>query len=166
MHTPRRPRAFSFGMLLVVLVGIAVTGYAVYRVAGGGRVQLAGGKELSGNTKKHPPAFLPASTIDEAVAASATSGKPVLLLFTADWCGPCQGLKQGALSDPGFAKLVQGSTHAVLVDCTASMPAIGSQLGVKGYPTLMLVKNGKELARIAGGRDAASLARWLAEHGG
>ncbi|MHC4102836.1 MAG: thioredoxin family protein [Planctomycetota bacterium] len=32
--------------------------------------------------------------LDEGLAAGAASGKPVLVLYTADWCPPCRGLQR------------------------------------------------------------------------
>jgi thiol:disulfide interchange protein len=151
-------------MALFVVLGLLVTAYAVYRVTVGNNVTLAGGAELAGDPAKHPVAFKPSYTLDEASTQSTATGKPVLLFFTAEWCGPCQSMKNGALADASVAKQVQALSLPVFIDCTASMPSLGSTLGVKGYPTLMLVKGGKELSRITGGVGAGAVSDWLAKH--
>lgn len=163
MQTTHRA-AISFGTLLFLVAGLAVTGYAVFRLAGGSvgpKVELVGDSSLSGDAKTHPAAFKPAYTLTEAATQTAASGKPVLLFFTAEWCGPCQSLKGGALSDGVVAAAVQAKTIPVFLDCSENMPALGEALAIKGYPTLLLVKNGKEVARITGGTSAGSLVAWL-----
>lgn len=170
MTSPRRA-AVSSTTLLIIVVGLAITGFAIFRFVrgggaqpAGGTVQMAGGDSLSGDPAKHPVAFKPAFSIDKATSESAVSGKPLLLLFTAEWCGPCQSLKKNALADASVVQAVQGSTYPVFVDCTATLPQIGADLGVEGYPTLMLVKNGKEVSRITGSASASAITAWIAKN--
>jgi thioredoxin-like negative regulator of GroEL len=46
------------------------------------------------------------------------------------------------------------------------MPSIGQQLGVEGYPTLMLVRDGKEVARLVGAVPTNEILAWLTKHAG
>ena len=39
--------------------------------------------------------------------------------------------------------------------------AIASRYGIRSIPTLIVFKNGKEVARQSGAMDSASLTRWL-----
>src|SRR4051812_38909214 len=51
---------------------------------------------------------------DKAVERSKTSGKPAVVLFTADWCPSCRAFEADALSR-GDVKKYLGENHTLLV---------------------------------------------------
>jgi thioredoxin 1 len=72
--------------------------------------------------------------------------KPVLVDFSAVWCGPCKML------DPVVEELAgdwDGQVKFVKLDVDHS-PQIAMNYGVMGVPTLMLFKAGQELERMTG----------------
>jgi thioredoxin 1 len=74
------------------------------------------------------------------------AGQPVLVDFTAEWCGPCKML------DPIVGQLAQewdGKVKVVMLDVDVN-PDIAMQYQVMGLPTLMLFKGGQPSQRING----------------
>ncbi|MDX2146524.1 MAG: thioredoxin family protein [Planctomycetota bacterium] len=107
-----------------------------------------------------PPAFQGSSTLQEATAASARDGKPVLVFATADWCGPCQSLKRGALAEASTTQAIQAETIPVYLDVDASGRE-ASSLNVSTIPTLILLSEGREISRIGGAVSGSTLREWL-----
>ncbi len=78
---------------------------------------------------------------------------PVLVDFTAEWCGPCKTMK------PVLDELhqIMGETLRILKIDVDRNHAVASSLNISGVPTLMLYKNGKVLWRQSGVQSARQL---------
>ncbi len=72
--------------------------------------------------------------------------EPFLLDFTATWCGPCRMLA------PIVERLADENVGAMKVgklDIDES-PVVAAKLGIRGAPTIVVFKGGKEVARHVG----------------
>jgi thiol:disulfide interchange protein len=105
---------------------------------------------------------------DAAVEQSNRTGKPALVLFTADWCGPCQAFKSQVLCDADVQKYLRENYTLVVVDVTdrtGPNAQRAAERNVRGIPALILYDgSGQEVAR-AGGMPADALIAWLRSNG-
>ena len=74
------------------------------------------------------------------------SSTPVLIDFTATWCGPCKMI--APLIDE-LADETVGVFKIAKVDIDDA-PTIAAKFGVRSVPTLLAVKDGKEVSRHVG----------------
>lgn len=75
----------------------------------------------------------------------AKSDRPVIVDFWASWCGPCKSYA------PQFEAASLKLKEAVFVKVdTESDPSVSQQLGIRGIPTTIVFKNGREHRRQSG----------------
>jgi thioredoxin 1 len=74
------------------------------------------------------------------------SPQPVLVDFWAAWCGPCRML---APTVESVAEKYQGKAKIVKLNVDENVDS-SSSYGIKGIPTLILFRDGKEAERVVG----------------
>ena len=82
---------------------------------------------------------------------------PVLVDFYADWCGPCK-IMAPLLDD--VANRRAGQMLVLKLD-TDQNPATGQRFGIRGIPTLIAFRDGKEVSRRVGAVPSAELEAFL-----
>ena len=86
------------------------------------------------------------------------SGKPVLIDFYADWCGPCRMLA------PIIEEIAKETDGVIIGKINVDdEPALAQEYSVMSIPTLVVLKDGKETRRSMGVRPKAQLLALLEE---
>ena len=88
------------------------------------------------------------------------AAEPTLVDFWAAWCGPCRMVSPAV---EAIAEEYDGKLRVAKMDVDTN-PDTPRGLGIMGIPTLILFKNGEEVARIIGYRPKDMLAEELSPH--
>jgi len=107
------------------------------------RRYMASQERPSEQSASGKPLDVSSQTFEESVLKS---GKPVIVDFWADWCGPCHAMH------PIFVRLASAySGRAVFVRVNVDEnAALAARYDVYGIPTFIIFKDGKPVERIVG----------------
>jgi thioredoxin 1 len=88
------------------------------------------------------------------------SERPVLVDFWAEWCAPCRML---APTVEAVAEHYVESADVVELNVDDN-PSTAGRYGIKGIPSLILFRDGKEVERIVGATSKESISRIIEKH--
>lgn len=105
---------------------------------------------------------LPYSTDEPARAEVDAMAGSTVLEFGANWCGICQAAQPSIGNALAAARTARGPLRHLKIEDGRGRP-LGRSFGIKLWPTLVFLRDGRELERLvrpaAGDRIAEALAR-------
>ncbi len=96
----------------------------------------------------------------EEKVIKASSDRPIMVDFWAEWCSPCLSLA------PALERVIDelgGTVHLAKVEVDDNMRLAG-HYRLRGFPTVILFHQGEELGRFHGSRASHWLREWIEEH--
>ncbi|MFC5455351.1 thioredoxin family protein [Prosthecobacter fluviatilis] len=115
---------------------------------------------LASDFPKGSPPFQDSST--GAMSAAKASGKPVVLIFSAAWCPPCQAMKHDVYPSAEVKAFHDKFVWAYLDIDDPRNEGVASKYGVNGIPHIeFLNAAGKEIGKQVGGVSTEDFAKTL-----
>jgi thioredoxin 2 len=104
------------------------------------------------------PVTLTTASFDKHAAAET----PLLVEFWAAWCGPCKVM--GPQFDAA-ARTLEPRFRLGKLDTEAEQEIAG-RYGIRGIPTMILFKSGREIGRTSGAMSASDIVAWATSRAG
>jgi|SRR3984893_247173 len=87
------------------------------------------------------------------------SDQPVLVDFWAEWCAPCRMMTPVV---EAVAEKFRGAAKVFKLNVDDN-PSVSQRFGIKGIPTLIVFRSGKEAERLVGATNEQAVTRLIEE---
>ncbi len=115
---------------------------------------------IAADFPKGSPAF--EHKLSDALAKAKAEGKPVIAVFSAVWCGPCQLMKKEVYPSKEVKPYVDSFVWAYIDVDEDSNAADAEKFGVTGIPHIQFLdKNGKPVDKQVGSSSPGEFASTL-----
>ena len=115
---------------------------------------------IAGDFPKGSPFFKDSSA--GALSAAKESGKPVILVFSAAWCPPCQAMKHDVYPSDAVKAFHDKFVWAYLDVDDPRNESAATKYGVNSIPHIeFLNAEGKQIEKQVGGTSSAAFAKTL-----
>jgi len=105
----------------------------------------------------HPLPWMADATDGDFGDIAERSKIPVIVDLWAPWCGPCR-MVSPALEN--LARTYAGRVKLVKVNVDES-PTVAQRFDARSIPTLLVMRDGREVSRQIGAAPESALRRWL-----
>ncbi|MBK8091171.1 MAG: thioredoxin family protein [Verrucomicrobiaceae bacterium] len=115
---------------------------------------------LASDFPKGSPTFKSSAT--SAINAAKKEGKPVILVFSAAWCPPCQAMKKDVYPSAAVKAYHDKFVWAYLDVDDGSNRRAAEKAGVSGIPHIQFLDaQGNEIGKQVGGNSPEAFAKTL-----
>lgn len=143
---------------LLIVSAIIIAGYVAYGQFTGGNNAV--GKAPTGDTKYGGMVVIEGQ--DQFQSLVLGSDDLVVVKFTADWCPPCRQLQPTL--EAITADAPDGVTMAYLDTDVRGNGELYQEYNLRGIPTLLFVKGGKEVDRMIGNQSRQAIETKIKQH--
>jgi len=84
----------------------------------------------------------------QARELSQQDGKPLLLNFSAIWCGACRRFESRVLGNEAVQQAIQNDYYYVRLEYESDDRAVFDQYGVRGFPTVLVQSIGAKAQQL------------------
>lgn len=104
------------------------------------------------------------SDFKKAEAAAKKEGKPIITIFSATWCPPCQTMKKKVYPSNTIKPFHKEFVWAYLDADVSANRKLMNKYGVEGIPHIaFLSSDSKQIGKTVGGMDAKTFAKVLTD---
>ena len=110
---------------------------------------IAIGQNAQPSAQQHKVIFRQ-SSVEKAWETAITLQKPMVVMFTSEHCSYCQKMLSETYGHPAIVQMLAGQTETVLAHAE-DYPDLTKKLGIRGYPTTLLISPQGEVLDIMRG---------------